>query len=222
MLTPETIKHQLRSLKSLQGPFKPNDLSDLPDTPQVGFLDWLDAAIAAGIAEPHAMTLSTVDESGYPDARVLILKNVDDRGWHFAASAGSPKGLQIEAQPAVALTFYWQKLGRQVRIRGRAIALDPESCAQDFLERSLDARAGALSERQSDILDDPSMVESATAGGRRRLAENPDLIAPGWRVYAVEAEEVEFWQGSTDRLHKRLRFRRVGDGETWRKKPLWP
>ena len=222
MLTPETIKSRLRSLKSLQGPFEPNDLSNLPDTPQAGFLDWLDAAIAAGISEPHAMTLSTVDENGHPDARVLILKNVDDRGWHFAVSAGSPKGLQIEAQPAIALTFYWQKLGRQVRIRGRAIALDPDSCAQDFLERSPDARAGALSERQSDVLDDPSMVESAMAGGRRRLAENADLIAPGWRVYAVVAEEVEFWQGSTDRLHRRLRFRRVGNDGAWLRELLWP
>lgn len=141
MTSSGTTRQRLRDLKALEGPFDPVDFSAVGDSPQALFLDWLDEAIAAGIAEPHAMTLSTVDAEGHPDARMLILKNVDDRGWHFAISAASPKGRQIEANPAVALTFYWQNLGRQVRIRGRAVALDAAECAQDFLARSVDARA---------------------------------------------------------------------------------
>lgn len=219
---PDAVKQRLRALKSLEGPFEPVDLAALGETPQAAFLDWLEAAIAAGIAEPHAMTLSTVDAAGRPDARVLILKNVDERGWHFAISAASPKGRQIEAEPAVALTFYWQKLGRQVRIRGRAAALDAADCGQDFLARSPEARAGMLPGRQSQALDHPSSLDAAMALARARLAADPGLVPPAWRVYAVAAEEVEFWQGATDRLHGRLRYRRQAAEGPWRKERLWP
>ncbi len=216
------IRQRLRDLKALEGPFEPADFSGAPDRPQALFLDWLEAALAVGIAEPHAMTLSTVDAHGHPDARVLILKNVDERGWHFAISAASPKGRQIQANPVVALTFYWQRLGRQVRIRGRAVALDAAECAQDFLARSVDARANVLLERQSAPLDAPASVASAMAEARAGIAADPDLVAPVWRAYAVAPETVEFWQGATDRLHGRLAFRWNEADATWDKQLLWP
>ncbi|WP_294930366.1 pyridoxal 5'-phosphate synthase [uncultured Paracoccus sp.] len=213
-------RQRLRDLKALEGPFDPVDFGTAPDNPQALFLNWLDTAIAAGIAEPHAMTLSTIDAQGHPDARVLILKNVDSRGWHFAISAVSPKGRQVAANPAVALTFYWQKLGRQVRIRGRALALDADECAQDFLARSVDARANVLLERQSAPLDARPSVAEAMRDARARIDADPDLVSPVWQAYAVAPETVEFWQGATDRLHDRLIFRRNGAG--WDRELLWP
>ncbi|UFS68419.1 pyridoxine/pyridoxamine 5'-phosphate oxidase [Paracoccus denitrificans] len=222
MTSSGTTRQRLRDLKALEGPFDPVDFSAVGDSPQALFLDWLDGAIAAGLAEPHAMTLSTVDAEGHPDARMLILKNVDDRGWHFAISAASPKGRQIEANPAVALTFYWQRLGRQVRIRGRAVALDAAECAQDFLARSVDARANVLLERQSAPLDAASEVVSAIADAKARIAAAPDKVAQVWRAYAVMPEVVEFWQGATDRLHNRLVFRRNEADANWDKELLWP
>ncbi|SIQ83742.1 Pyridoxamine 5'-phosphate oxidase [Paracoccus thiocyanatus] len=220
MTAPPDIRERLRGLKALEGPFPAADFPAADSGPQALFLEWLDRAIAAGIAEPHAMTLSTVDAQGQPDARVLILKNLDERGWHFAISAASPKGRQIAANPAVALTFYWQSLGRQVRIRGRALPLDAAACAQDFLARSRDARANVLLERQSATLDAPALLAAAMAEARTRIDARPDLVAPAWRAYAVAPDTVEFWQGATDRLHHRLVYRRSADG--WDTERLWP
>lgn len=218
----DMTRQRLRKLKALEGPFLPVDFSTAGDSPQVLFLDWLDAAIAARIAEPHAMTLSTVDAEGHPDARVLILKNVDERGWHFAISAVSPKGRQIEANPAVALTFYWQKLGRQVRIRGKAVALGAAECAQDFLARSVDARANVLLERQSKPLDALPSVASAMTEARARIAVDPGLVSPVWQAYVVAPGAIEFWQGASDRLHNRMIFRRNAADTGWDKELLWP
>lgn len=216
------IRQRLRALPALAGPFPPVDFSCAPASPQDLFLDWLDAAIHAGIREPHAMTLCTVDEAGCPDARVLILKSVDERGWHFASSGHSPKGRQIQAQRAVALNFYWKELGRQVRIRGVARPLDGTESAQDFLARSLDARAGVLLAKQSAPLESPAEVGPAISAARKRLEADTGLIAPSWHVYAVAPSIVEFWQGAVDRLHQRLCYQR-DDGESpWRRQLLWP
>ena len=218
----QDIRHRLRQLKALEGPFETVDFTTPPETPQALFLEWLETAMAADIIEPHAMTLSTVDEAGWPDARVLILKNVDDRGWHFALNTRSPKGRQIEAQPMVALTFYWHKLGRQVRIRGRACAAGSNECAEDFLARSEDARAGVLLGRQSTPLFRPQDIGTAMAETRQQMKSRPGFIAPEWCVYIVDPLQVEFWQGATDRLHQRLRFHRNNLSEGWEKQRLWP
>lgn len=221
-ISPDATRQRLRALKALEGPFEAVDFSAVADTPQAIFLDWFETAVAAGIAEPHAMTLSTVDAQGHPDARVLILKNVDEIGWHFAISAASPKGRQIEANPAVALTFYWQKLGRQVRIRGDAIAQNENECGQDFLARSVDARANVLLERQSMPLADPSLVAAAVEKARARIDADPDLVAHVWKAYVVTTRAVEFWQGATNRLHNRQIFRRSEVNVDWDKELLWP
>lgn len=217
-----TTRKRLRELKVLEGPFQPVDFSAIGDSPQQLFLEWLDTAIATGVAEPHAMVLSTIDTEGHPDARVLILKNVDERGWHFAVNAVSPKGRQIKANPFVALTFYWQKLGRQVRIRGKVVALDAAECAQDFLARSADARANALLGHQSQPLDAQQSVANAITEARTRIAIDPDQISSVWQVYVVAPEAVEFWQGASDRLHKRVIFRWNAAEMDWNKELLWP
>jgi pyridoxamine 5'-phosphate oxidase len=139
-----SLKEKLRGLPSLKGPFQDIDMAALPDTPHEAFREWLDEAIANGIKEPHAMTLSTVDEHAWPDARVLILKNIDERGWHFATKADSPKGQQIAGNCQVALTFYWPQLGRQIRLRGKAIKLPDAECAEDFLGRRIEGCCNRL------------------------------------------------------------------------------
>lgn len=220
--TDNSSKDQLRSLPSLKGPFRDVDMGDMPDTPRAAFRIWLEEAIAEGIKEPHAMTLSTVDEQGWPDARILILKNVDERGWHFAIKADSPKGRQIAGSGHVALTFYWPQLGRQIRLRGEAIELPSEECAEDFLGRPIGSKVSALASKQSQILDTPDEFKRRLGKAQAFLATNPEHIAPAWRVYAVAPSAVEFWQGATDRLHKRLRYVRSATGENWDKQSLWP
>lgn len=214
-----SARDTLRRLHALAGPFE-KGIDDTAADPVTMFLDWLGAAIAARQPEPHAMTLSTVDAQGFPDARVLILKDVDGEGWSLATTRAGPKGLQITANPNVALTFYWPLIGRQVRVRGTAKDLGPTIGADDFRARSRAAQAVALMERQSETLDRPEQIEDAFKRQRARLDADPALVSTHWAAYTVTAREVEFWQGSEDRRHWRLKFTREGVG--WRKTRLWP
>lgn len=166
------------------------------------------------------MTLSTVDAEGRPDARVLILKNIDDHGWHFAITRSSPKGHQIAHTSNVALAFYWPALGRQVRIRGSAHDMGPQVQAADFLARPCGSRAAALLGRQSDVLVSERELEEGLLEQLKRLEENPQLVSPHWAVYAVRPDTIEFWQGDELRRHTRLRYQR--NGSAWTTERLWP
>ncbi|KAG2170589.1 hypothetical protein VTO58DRAFT_111008 [Aureobasidium pullulans] len=168
------------------------------------------------------MTLSTVDEHGCPDARVLILKNVDHRGWHFAIKANSPKGNQITNNLAVALTFYWPQLGRQIRIRGTATELEESECAADFLERPAGSKATALASKQSEVLEDTAMLKRNLAEAQMRIEAEPQHVSPTWKVFAVAPMTVEFWQGATDRMHQRLRYEPDEEDGQWSRKVLYP
>lgn len=216
------LKTRLRSLPSLKGPFVDWEIDKLPDTPQEAFLHWLNDAIEAGVKEPHAMTLSTVDSDGFPDARVLILKNVDERGWHFAIKANSPKGKQLAENPNAALTFYWPALGRQIRLRGQALVLPDVECADDFLTRPEGSKISAMASRQSEILQSQQELARSLNDAHTFLSQNPEYIELGWKVFAVQPKSIEFWQGAKDRLHKRIIFSKTADKTAWQKQMLWP
>ena len=132
----------LRGRHALTGVAPDWDVSDLPDDPAFLFADWVRAAAAAGVAEPHTVTLATVDAEGIPDARTLILKRIDERGWGFASTRSSRKGAQLDAVRAAALNFWWQPQVRAVRVRGRVEEATPEESAADLAARSAAARAG--------------------------------------------------------------------------------
>ena len=138
----EETRRLLRALPTLSGDAPVFDTSALPNNPVGLFLEWLDVARRAQVCEPHAMTLSTVDENGLPDSRVLVLKDVDERGWAFASTASSAKGEQLASNPQAALTFWWQPLVRSVRVRGRVIPASREECLADLRARSLAAQSG--------------------------------------------------------------------------------
>lgn len=215
-----SLREELRSLPVLSSVPPAFDIESAPSAPQDLFIDWFREAVAAGEAEPHAMTLSTCDVDGRPDARVLILKDVDEDGWWFATSSASRKGRQVEQQPAAALTFYWRSLGRQVRIRGRVSTASEERAAADFRARGLGARAVALASRESESLADPSVCADAVVAARRALEADPGLVSRTWALYSVGPDEVEFWQADPDRLHTRLRYSRGRSG--WERSVLWP
>ncbi|TCS93222.1 pyridoxine/pyridoxamine 5'-phosphate oxidase [Hazenella coriacea] len=207
-------------LKTLSGPFPPFHTEHLPQAPHILFGDWFQTALDQGEIEPHAMTLSTIDPNGFPDARVLILKDFDTYGWYFASSSKSKKGLQILQNPKVSLTFYWPVIGRQVRVRGMAVNMGNELSARDFLQRGKVARAIALIGKQSSILDEQDDLEEAVTKQLDQLERNPHQIDPYWTLYRVEAEEVEFWQGDENRKHTRVIYQ-LTENE-WVKKQLWP
>lgn len=166
------------------------------------------------------MTISTVDRDGLPRARVLILKAVDQDGWHFAVNTVSQKGRDLDANPVAALTFYWPALVRQVRVSGQVVSDGPAASAADFLARPLGSRAMALTRRQSQPLADLAELDTEIDKARRQLEDDPELVPDEWVSYAVRPVEVEFWQGAPDRRHHRLIYRRARGG--WDVSRLWP
>lgn len=214
------MKDELRRLKSLAGRLPAFDIDEVPDDPRLLFSSWFRYAVQAGVEEPHAMVLSTVDEQGAPDARILILKHLDHRGWHFATTDQGPKGRQMALNPQVALTFYWTRLGRQVRIRGSVERAGPQERDVDFLARPAGARAIALTARQSETLASTKDLGDALELQQDRMRQRPDLVAQHWGLFIVAPREVEFWQGDTERRHRRLRYRQEATG--WAREKLWP
>lgn len=141
-LLPSEVNRWLRVQPALTGAAPPLPLAEVPDDPVSLFLDWIGTAATAGVPEPHAATLATVDDDGLPDARTLILKDVDERGWAFAGARSSRKAAQIAVHPAAALNFWWQPLVRAVRVRGQVQEAPAEESAADLAARSAAARAG--------------------------------------------------------------------------------
>ncbi|MCJ8008381.1 pyridoxal 5'-phosphate synthase [Lederbergia wuyishanensis] len=216
----ENMKVLLRNLNVLKGSLGNFNTDDVPEDPHELFIEWLHIAIKKEVPEPHAMTLSTIDGNGHPDARVLILKNIDQNGWYFATSSESSKGKQLAEEAKVALTFYWSLLGKQVRIRGKAVEMGSERCAEDFLERSEIARAGALIGKQSNHLISREELDGELDRKLSDVKANPDLVYSSWKLYCVQADQVEFWQGSSDRKHIRLQYR--FHENQWTRALLWP
>lgn len=217
--TAPTLRERLRAVPVLQGeppPWRP-DLA--PPDPVPLFLDWLDAAIEAGVADPHAVTLSTADGQGYPDARVLILKDVEAEGaWSFASATGSAKGRQLAANPHAALTFWWPAHGRQIRLRGPVEQASSAASEADLAARSPSARALVLLDRQGRPLGDPDDAARLVEEAENRLDAEP--ATANWAVYRLLAESVEFWQADRARLHQRLHYARHDSG--WSSTRLWP
>ncbi|MFE5730021.1 pyridoxal 5'-phosphate synthase [Streptomyces sp. NPDC056528] len=216
---PSAVRDWLRGIEVFARPLPVFDPEQAPVEPSDLFLTWLAEAVETGVPDPHAMTLSTVDEAGDPDARVLILKNADASGFQFAAHAASPKGVQLAGAPRAALTFYWAEFGRQVRVRGAVVPDAPERSAADFLARGTTARAEALLGRQSRYLSDPDTRDRALRESLARVEAAPGLVDPAWTLYTVVPDTVEFWQAAVSRVHVRLRYEREPDG--WQRRQLW-
>lgn len=216
-----SLRDELRALPSVTGRAPRFDLDDAPAAPGPLLIDWLRIAVDAGVQEPHAATLSTVDADGAPDARVLLVKDVTGDG-DVAVATGddSAKGRQLAARPDCALSLHWPALARAVRIRGVARRADAAVSAADFLARPAESRAVALAGHQSDPMPPLEEQEAALAAARAELRAHPGLVAPLWTVWLVAPRSVEFWQGSPDRDHLRLRYDRAPDG--WARGRLRP
>lgn len=184
------------------------------------FVAWLADARSSEPNDANAMALSTVGADGSPDSRMVLLKDVDDRGFTFYSNEASAKGRQLAAAPRAALLFHWKSLRRQVRVRG---AVEPVSQAEAdayFASRARESRIGAWASDQSRPLPDRRTLEQAVERETRRF-EGGEVPRPGhWTGWRVVPVEVEFWRDRPFRLHDRLRFER--DGAGWTKTRLWP
>lgn len=214
------LSRRLRALPVFAAELPEFHTSVAPESPCQLFIEWLEHAVEKGEPEPHAMTLSTIDEDGAPDSRVLILKAVHDGRWWFASSAASRKGRQLSRSPHAALCFYWKAVGRQVRLRGTVVTAGRNECAEDFASRSPAARAVALAGRQSSPLASHRECADAVDRARAHLAKQPAEVPEDWRLYGLEPDEVEFWQADRGRRHVRLAY--VQTESSWEQRLLWP
>jgi pyridoxamine 5'-phosphate oxidase len=215
------LRELLRSQRVFPDEMPGFDPQAAPDDPVALFLRWFEAAIQAGVPAPHAMTLATADERGQPSSRVLICKDVDDEGrWYFASSTASGKGRDLAVNPGAALSFWWPRQGRQIRVRGAAVPADERTSAADFLARPPASRAEGLVGHQSEPLGDQAELDRAFRAAHARVLADPELVAPTWALYTLTADQVEFWQGNPERRHIRLRYQRAGSA--WIRQLLWP
>ena len=195
------------------------ELSDCTDLPLPQLEKWLQAAMHAKVNEPTAMNVATIDEHGRPNARIVLLKELNEQGLVFFTNYLSRKGQALTERPFAAVTFFWPELERQVRIEGRVQKLDEAASDEYFESRPYTSRIGAWASEQSEVIENQAvLVKRAAVVGLKHPLHVPR--PPHWGGYLVIPDCVEFWQGRPSRLHDRIRYR-LHEGN-WIKERLSP
>jgi pyridoxamine 5'-phosphate oxidase len=183
------------------------DESDLAAEPMDQFDHWFADVAKSGLDEPNAMVVTTVGPDGQPSARTVLLKGYDRRGFLFYTNYGSRKGVELDANPRVALLFPWHPLARQVIVTGLAERVGRDETAAYFRSRPHGSRLGAWASEQSRPVASRAELEQRYADLAARYPEGEGVpVPPFWGGYRITPLTVEFWQGRENRLHDRLRY----------------
>jgi len=206
----------MKILQELRENYKKNVLleADVPESPFLLFQEWMRLAINAKVKEPNAMTLATVDEKGFPDARIVLLKEIIDEEFVFYTNYNSSKAQHVESNPRVSLVFLWKDMERQIKIRGTATKVSRDVTTHYFNSRPRSSQLGAWVSPQSEKLESREQLDKMEAGVTDRFADIETIPVPDhWGGYGISPYEIEFWQGRTSRLHDRLVYTK--EGKSW-------
>lgn len=185
---------------------------DVDPDPERQFAAWFADAEAAGVREPNAMVVATSSPAGAPSARMVLLKGHDARGFVFYTNYESRKGLELAENPRAALLFYWDPLGRQVRIEGSVQPTGPEESAAYIRSRARGSQLSAMSSPQSRAVPSREALEERVAEMAERHQGGELPIPDWWGGFRVSPDSYEFWQHRDDRLHDRLRYTPAAGG----------
>ncbi len=198
----------------------PLDPEDCDPDPIVECARWLRAAVDAGLSTANAMTLATVDAAGRPSARIVLLKEIQERGFVFFTNYDSRKGEDLAVNPRAALVLFWEPMHRQIRIEGTTERVTAEESDAYFASRPRGSQLGAIASPQSQPLSDRATLEQLVRTISAAHGEAPLPRPPNWGGYLVVPDLIELWQGQPSRLHDRVRYRRVAG--VWQRDRLAP
>jgi pyridoxamine 5'-phosphate oxidase len=186
--------------------------SDLNPDPIKQFANWFTTAIETGIRDVNAMSLATAGQDAKPSVRIVLLKSFDGDGFVFFTNYESEKGKQLEANPYAALGFYWIELDRQIRISGKVAKTSRKESQIYFHSRPVGSQLSAWASRQSAVLDGRRVLDARMEEMNERFAGKRVPLPPHWGGYRLKPDNMEFWQGRSNRLHDRFRYTRQSDG----------
>lgn len=201
------------TLKSLE-------IQDVGSDPLQQFRHWMEEAIQAEALEVNAMCLSTISKDGFPNSRIVLLKELD-QGFVFFTNYESSKGKELAASPKASLTFFWPEIERQVRVVGTIGKISEKESDTYFFSRPISSQIGAWASPQSQEISDRTVIEDSQKRLEEEFKVNPIERPTHWGGYRLIPHRIEFWQGRPSRLHDRICYEL--DGETnWKKVRLAP
>lgn len=195
--------------------------TDIAGDPLTQFNRWWDDAVKSELDEVNAMTLATASLNGIPAARIVLLKSVTDAGFVFFTNYNSHKGKELEENPNACLVFFWKELERQVRITGRVEKVSATESDEYFNSRPAGSRIGAWASPQSRVIASRETIEKNILKYEEQFGGTEIARPPHWGGYIVIPTVIEFWQGRPNRLHDRLQYSKMQDGN-WRVERLAP